>query len=116
VSRPVDFGSLYPIKRDSSGAIITAPLGDNEPDGSIPRPAAFLPSQGGTWHLRLGIELRIADYREFLPPGAWIVNLVVGADDGSAHTYDVHVAWRGEVLDPRDALDYLLDHLEITRA
>jgi hypothetical protein len=64
----------------------------------------------------LGIELNVADYREYIPPGKWIVDLIVGADDGSARAYEVHVAWLGDELDPATALEYLLDHLEIKSA
>lgn len=78
-------------------------------------PAVHTVDQGGRWQFRLGIELTIADYREYIPPGEWIVRLTMGADDGSARTYDVHIAWRDDEANPRAALDSLLDHLVVER-
>jgi hypothetical protein len=74
-----------------------------------------LVKHGGEWQLRLGVSLSIADHREYLSPGEWIVSLAIGAHDGASATYDVHVAWKGGEPDPQAALDYLLDHLEVTK-
>jgi hypothetical protein len=106
MSRPIDFGSLYPALRSDGGGL-----------SSVRGVPVVLPvADGGEWVLRLGIGLLIADQREFLLPGEWIVRLVIGANDGSAATYDVHVAWNGDEADPQSALDDLLDHLEVLPA
>ena len=74
-----------------------------------------MPADGGQWQLRLGLGggLVIADYREYLPPGEWIIRLTVGADDGAARTYDVHISWDGSESDPGAALDNALDRLAV---
>ena len=47
----------------------------------------------GRWELKLALafDLAIADQREWLPPrqDGYVVRLVVGADDGAAHNYDI---------------------------
>ena len=74
--------------------------------------AERLPS--ASWRLVLGLhELSLNDDRDKLPAGAWIVRLLVGADDGDAHQYDVHVAWSESRPDSQSALDEAIEHLAI---
>jgi hypothetical protein len=49
--------------------------------------------------------LTIADQREWLPPGRWTVELLVGADDADARAYAVDVEWDGQAANPEAALD-----------
>lgn len=117
ISRAIDFGSLWPAKpRDASGKYETGPVFTGRgPTGGTHEPLVVMVAKGGEWQLRLGVSLSIADHREYLAPDAWIVTLAVGAHDGGSGTYDVHVAWKGDEPDPQKALDYLLDHLEVTK-
>jgi hypothetical protein len=115
MSRPIDFGSLWPAKpRNAAGKYETGPVRtDRGPTGVTDEPLLTMVENGGEWQLRLGVPLSIADHREYLSPGEWIVTLAIGAHDGASATYDVHVAWNGDEPDPQKALDYLLDHLEV---
>jgi hypothetical protein len=38
-------------------------------------------------------------------PGGYIIQLLVGADDGAARTFDVHVNWARDAPDAAMALD-----------
>jgi len=104
LKRPIDFGQLVPLR----------------PAGSPQRYAWRHPvePEEATWHFRLGLAfgLTIADGREAIPPGSWIVRLTIGADEGSARTYDVDVAWQGDEPDADAALASILDHLAVRRA
>ena len=113
MSRPIDFGSLYPAARDDESKLICERYVHPLTGVTTSEPAVKRVTAGGEWQLRLGIGISIADHREFLAPGKWIVRLVIGASDGSAGVFDVHVAWKGDEPDPQEALDYLLDHLEV---
>jgi hypothetical protein len=42
--------------------------------------------------------------------------LIVGADDGDAHAYDVDLAWGGDEADPETVLSAALDGLTVCRA
>lgn len=69
------------------------------------------------WHLHLELadNAAITDERDWLPPGRWKVRLVVGADDGDAHAYDVALAWDGDEPDADAVLKATLDRLEVHR-
>lgn len=114
LKRPVDVGSLFPVDRNKEGLIPTF----NLPDGS-PAYMAHRVRDGGRWEFKLGLAfgLTIADQREFLQADGdgWIVRVTIAADDGSAKTYDVHIAWEADEADPKKALDSMLDHLAIER-
>jgi hypothetical protein len=73
---------------------------------------------GTTWHffLELAGNLELTDNRDWLPPGAWTVRLIVGADDGDAHAYEVDLAWAGNERDPRAVLNAALDSLQVRPA
>lgn len=53
------------------------------------------------WHLHLELadNFELTDERDWLRPGSWRVRLIVGADDGDAHSYLVDVAWKGDEPD-----------------
>lgn len=62
------------------------------------------------WYLELRIGFTIGDGRHELPPLAdgYIVQLTVGAEEGSAQTYEVRVNWTQEGPPPQKALDSVL--------
>ncbi len=59
------------------------------------------------WYLKLTIGLDINDNRDKLPPvdDGYIFRLLVGADDGAARTFNVHIDWNG---DPDQTPDQVL--------
>ena len=82
-------------------------------DGGISQYAANDP-EGAAWHLLLSVHgLEILSDRDKLPPGQWIIRLLVGADDGDARRYDVHLAWPGDAPDAKSVLKEALDHLYV---
>jgi hypothetical protein len=104
--RPLDFGVLEHWHPDDDQGGVVYFTGDPVPEG---------PERH--WHLRLvlhGGDVP-ADRRDRLPPGEWVVRLVVGSEDGSARTYDVHVAWSGDEPDAASALVAVLDRLQVEK-
>jgi hypothetical protein len=69
------------------------------------------------WHLHLELAdaAAITDERDWLEPGSWTVRLIVGADDGDAHAYEVDVAWIGDESDAEAVLKAALDSLKVRR-
>ena len=51
--------------------------------------------------------------RDKLPPGEWVIRLLVGADDGGASRHDVHIAWSADAPDYRTVLAEALVRLEV---
>lgn len=51
----------------------------------------FPDAPDATWHLHLELAdaAELTDERDWLPPGSWTVRLIVGADDGDTHAYEV---------------------------
>ena len=69
-----------------------------------------------TWHLVLAIhKASFGDDRDKLPADEWVIRLLVGADDGDARAYDVHVAWSADTRDPLDLYQEVLDRLHVER-
>lgn len=66
--------------------------------------------------LALAHNLQIRDRREWLAPttDGYLVRLEVGADDGKAQKYDVHVQWDGQASDAEAALRSV--HLKVLKA
>jgi hypothetical protein len=93
-SRPIDFGWLG-----------VAPAGPGLPTQLVPGDP--LP-KGSVWWLQfaLGEEQRLAIPRAMVAPapGGYTVRLIVGADTGKAHTFDVSVRWLSDATDPESAL------------
>lgn len=106
--RPIEFGRFMRVVRGADDRLARGALGEIRqwPSGN----------PNATWHLLLGLhELSILDDRDKLPPGQWIVRLLVGADDGDARRYDVHVAWIESRPSARSVLDEALERLSIER-
>jgi hypothetical protein len=105
--RPVEFGRFIRARRTPEGRLWRE-------SGHIAHYATGDPE--ATWHLVLGLhELSISDDRDKLPPGLWIVRLLVGADDGDAYRCDVHIAWSESVGSSDVVLAEALDRLAIDR-
>ena len=77
--------------------------------------AADAPDTRWHLHLELADSWEITDERDWLAPGSWTVRLIVGADDGDAHAYEVDVAWAGDEPDGEAVLKAALDRLEVRR-
>jgi hypothetical protein len=74
--------------------------------------------EGSEWHLVLELHgLDIADDRDKLPPGQWVIRLLAGADDGDAKAYNVHIEWSADIgNDPKAVLRQALEGLELSDA
>jgi hypothetical protein len=104
--RPIDLGRFIRAVRSPEGRL------GRGADGNIAHFASGDPN--ASWHLMLGLhDLSLNDDRDKLPAGAWIVRLLVGADDGDAHRYDVHVTWSESRPDSQAVLDEAIEHLAI---
>lgn len=70
------------------------------------------------WHLHLQLAdgYELSDERDWLPPGAWTVRLIVGGDDGDALAYEVDLAWAGDEPDAATVLASALDRIGVRRA
>jgi hypothetical protein len=66
-------------------------------------------------HLELADGYELKDERDWLPPGAWTVRLIVGADDGDAHVYEADLAWAGDEPNAAMVLSSTLDRLAVLR-
>jgi hypothetical protein len=70
------------------------------------------------WYLRLALAfgLDMNDDRDKLPPvkGGYVIRLLVGADDGAARKFKVHIDWNGDADQrPDEVLTSALEHLEV---
>jgi hypothetical protein len=75
------------------------------PDGWKPkeggRPATSPPArfeEVKVWRFHLSLYGTLAAIR--LAPGAWVLQVVVGAEEGDAATYEIDVAWDGKANGP----------------
>jgi hypothetical protein len=78
----------------------------------------FVDAADARWHLHLQLAdaYEITDERDWLSPGAWRVRLIVGADDGDAHAYDIGLAWTGDEPDAQAVLNVALASLNVRPA
>lgn len=107
-TKPVDFGTLGigPTDVDLNGPSppVTALMQDN----------VNLISEGThQWWFRFTLAMNgqgVVIARQFLPPlsGGYTARLVVGADEGRAHTFDVRFTWVGNASSAEQALGSLL--------
>lgn len=90
-SRPVDFGVVL---RHLPGTAFE-PVDPFHP-----------PEPSGPWQLKLALagNLALADEREYLAPGDWVVRVILGADEADGQAYDVLVSWSDGAEGPADAL------------
>ena len=86
---------------------------------SGPAPVRHFPdAPDARWHLHLELAdaAEITDERDWLSPGEWTVRLIVGADDGDAHAYDIELGWDGREGDATTVLETALDSLTVRHA
>jgi hypothetical protein len=108
--RPIGIGLFIHARRDREGRLNRVPGTD-----MIASYAANDP-EGASWHLCLTLhKLDIYNDRDKLQPGEWVIRLLVGADDGDAEQFDVHVAWSEDAEDGSDVLAEALDRLKVKR-
>jgi hypothetical protein len=108
------------VRRDARGVILRK---TEQVDGETIGPYPHYESDPGKprsvgWYLWVDIGMDLADNRDKLPPveGGYVIRLVIGADDGAAVAYNVHVDWEGDPdLGPEAVLASALEHLAVTR-
>lgn len=119
-ARPVGLGQFRRVRVNPDGKLERAEV-YTQTVGAIGEPAGVVhfpdlaAAPDARWHLHLELAdaYEIVDERDWLPPGAWTVRLIVGADDGDAHAYEVDVAWAGDESDGEAVLKAALDRLEV---
>lgn len=100
-TRPITLGYFIRVRRDpSTGALLRPTLIDDDQGRDFPGPPHYardadFDDESEGWYLRLALAwgLDINDDRDKLPPvdDGYIVRLLVGADDGKARTFTVHI-------------------------
>ena len=103
-SRAITLGYLTRVRRDTEGALHFVSERD------------YRSGEADAWYLRLTLAfgLSIGDDRDKLPPedDGYVIRLLVGADDGPARTFNVHIDWNGDPeLEPEQVLRSALDRL-----
>jgi len=106
--RPVGIGRFVRVKVGADGKLTrdpTGPVVDHRDDPSA------------TWylHVELARDFTITDERDWLAPGEWTLRLLVGADDGDGHAYELDVAWDGDEQDAHAVLGAALDRCAVRR-
>ena len=102
--RPVTLGYFIRVRRDARGDMIR-PTGVDEggrPVRGLPhyaRASDYARDDVEGWYFKLALHpgLDINDDRDKLPPvnNGYVIRLLVGADDGAARTFTVHLDWDG---------------------
>jgi hypothetical protein len=120
--RPLGLGRFARVKLDEHNRRVRQTLyrQDLSPAPIPEGPALILSapeSPEAEWHLHLELSdgYELSDERDWLSPGNWKVHLIVGADDGDAHTYEVDIAWKGDEHDSDAILAAALDGLKVRR-
>ena len=105
-SRPIGLGHFVNARRGADGRLVR---GSGEWIASYARE-----DPEASWHLLLDLHnLDIRNDRDKLPPGDWLVRLLVGAADGDARRYDVQIAWTGDAPDASAVLSEALERLHV---
>lgn len=118
--RPIGFGRLIRVRIDDNGKLM-------RPSGGIGAIVRGWPhfkddSEGDPpavgWYLWLDLAFAqsLHDDRDKLPPveSGYIIRLLIGADDGAARKFDVHINWDGDPkLNADEVLASALDHLAV---
>ena len=105
--RPITLGYFLRVRRDA------------EDELHFIRERDYKPGEADAWYLKLTIGLDINDNRDKLRPenDGYVINLLVGADDGAARSFTVSINWDGDPdLKPDEVLASALDHLAVQRA
>ena len=115
--RPIALGRLYRAPHDDKGKL-KRPILQNPVTGRNELGLPHFPDDPtGHWYLKLDLafDLDILDDRDKLEPrtGGYVIQLVVGADDGDARRYEVDIDWDGDAETPDVALQSALEHLAV---
>jgi hypothetical protein len=122
--RPLGLGRLIRVRQAQDGTLMRP--GVALPDGQVvPGPPHYEVDPGEPfavgWYfwLQLAFEQDLSDNRDKLPPidGGYLIRLLIGADDGAARSYDVHIRWDGNPdLSGDQAMRSALEHLAVMEA
>jgi hypothetical protein len=123
-ARPITLGYFIRVRREQ-GRLLRPHRVDPQgtPMYTLPhyaRPRDYDDGDAEGWYFKLALAfgLDINDDRDKLPPveEGYIVRLVVGADDGAARAFKVHLNWDGDPgLTPEQVLESALRHLAVTK-
>lgn len=89
-ARPVGLGRFRRVRMNPDGRLEREERYTQALTAPGPGPVRHFPdAPDARWHLHLELadNYEITDDRDWLGPGTWTVGLIVGADDGDAHTY-----------------------------
>jgi hypothetical protein len=103
-ARPITLGYFMRVRRDAND------------DLHYVRESDYRPGEADAWYLKLAIGIDINDNRDKLPPydDGYVVRLLVGADDGAARSFTVHLDWDGDPdLRPDEVLRSALGRLAV---
>jgi hypothetical protein len=121
--RPLGLARLIRVRLDERRKIVRPKLRFGQQ--SLPAPHFVVDDSGDPpavgWYLWLDLAFGqdLNDNRDKLPPvdGGYLIRLLIGADDGAARAYDVHINWNGDPdLSADEVLDSALDHLAVQPA
>lgn len=106
-ARPITLGYFVRVRRDQAG------------DLHYVKERNYRSGEADAWYLKLTLAfgLDINDNRDKLPPveDGYIVRLLVGADDGTARIFNVHIEWDGDPeQSPQAVLKSALEHLAVS--
>jgi hypothetical protein len=123
--RPIGLGKLIRVHLDEEGKLVRPiyMVGLSPGGIGIPHIEPDNPTQYGAtgWYLWLDLAFAqdISDDRDKLPPveGGYLIRLLIGADDGAARTFNVHIDWDADPnLDADAVLASALEHLAVVEA
>lgn len=104
-ARPITLGYFVRVRRDSAGDLHY--VSEHDYDGT----------NADAWYLKLTIGLDIIENRDKLQPfeDGYLIRLLVGADDGAARVFRVHIDWDGDPdQSPQAVLRNALEHLAVS--
>ncbi len=104
-ARPITLGYFVRVQRDPAGDL--AYISEH----------GYRSGKADAWYLKLTIGVDINDNRDKLEPfeDGYVIRLLVGADDGAARTFRVHIDWDGDPdQEPQAVLKSALDHLAVS--
>lgn len=123
-ARPITLGYFIRVRRDESRGGLLRPTGVDEQGRQVvglphwARAEDWGKPDVEGWYFKFALHpgLDINDDRDKLPPvdDGYVIRLLVGADDGRARTFKVHLDWDGDpMLQPQQVLDSGLKHLAV---
>jgi hypothetical protein len=104
-TRPITLGFFIRVRKDADGAL------------HYVRERNYRPGEADAWYFKLAIGIDIVENRDKLPPveDGYMIKLLVGADDGAARSFTVHIDWDGNPdRPPAQVLRSALEHLAVS--